>query len=54
MVQLSRHYIFEAARKVNPKVKIIIKYPQRYDGFHERGCDVARETSDFNRIWLGT
>jgi hypothetical protein len=54
MVQLSRHYILAAARKVNPKVKIIIKYPQWYDRFHERGYDVARETADFDRIWVGT
>jgi hypothetical protein len=54
MVQLSRHYILEAARKVNPKVKVIIKYPQWYDQFHERGYDVARETADFDRIWVGT
>jgi hypothetical protein len=54
MVQLSRHYILEAARKVNPKVKIIIKYPQSYDRFHERGYDVVRETADFDRVWVGT
>jgi hypothetical protein len=54
MVQLSRHYILEAARKVNSKVKVIIKYPQWYDQFHERGYDVARETADFDRIWVGT
>jgi hypothetical protein len=54
MVQLSRHYILEAAHKVNPKVKVIIKYPQWYDQFHERGYDVARETADFDRIWVGT
>ena len=54
LVQLSRHYILEAARKVNPKVKIIIKYPQWYDRFHERGYDVVRESADFDRIWVGT
>ncbi len=54
LVQLSRHYILAAARKVNPKVKLIIKYPQWYDGFHERGYDVVRETADFDRIWVGT
>jgi hypothetical protein len=54
MVQLSRLYILKAARKVNPKVKIIIKYPQWYDRFQERGYDVARETTDFDRIWVGT
>jgi hypothetical protein len=54
MAQLSRRYILEAAYKVNPKVEIIIKYPQWYDQFQERGYDVARETADFDRIWVGT
>ena len=54
LLQLSRHFILEAARKVNPKVKIIIKYPQWYDRFHESGYDVARESADFDRIWVGT
>ena len=54
MVQLSRERILAAARRVNPKVKIIIKYPQWYDRFHERGYEVVRETADFDRIWVGT
>ena len=54
MVRLSRERILEPARRVNPKVQIIIKYPQWYDQFHERGYDVARQTADFDRIWVGT
>jgi hypothetical protein len=54
LVQLSRHYILEAAKKVNPMVKVIIKYPQWYDSFQDRGYDVARESADFDRIWVGT
>ena len=54
MVQLSRDYVLAAARKVNPRVRLIIKYPQWYDRFHERGYDVVRETADFDRIWVGT
>ncbi len=54
LYQLSRLYVLGAARQVNPKVKIIIKYPQWYDHFHERGYDVARETQIFDRIWVGT
>lgn len=54
MVQLSRHCILEAARSVNPRVQIIIKYPQWYDAFHERGYEVIRETKDYDRIWVGT
>ncbi len=54
MVQLSRDRILTPARRVNPKVRLIIKYPQWYDRFHERGYDVALETEDFDRIWVGT
>jgi len=43
-----------AAKQVNPKAQVIIKYPQWYDQFHERGYDVARETAAFDRIWVGT
>jgi len=54
MVSLSRERILGPARRVNPKVSIIIKYPQWYDRFHERGYEVVRETADFDRIWVGT
>jgi hypothetical protein len=54
MVRMSRERILEPARRVNPAVKIIIKYPQWYDRFHERGYEVVRETADFDRIWVGT
>jgi len=54
LVQLSREAILATARRVNPKVQVIIKYPQWYDQFHERGYEVVRETADFDRIWVGT
>jgi hypothetical protein len=54
MVQLSREYALGAARRVNPRVRLIIKYPQWYDQFHERGYEVVRQTGDFDRIWVGT
>jgi len=54
MVRLSQERILQPARRVNPKVKIIIKYPQWYDHFHERGYDVVRQSADFDRIWVGT
>ena len=52
--RVSRERILKPARAVNPKVKIIIKYPQWYDQFHDRGYEVVRETADFDRIWVGT
>jgi len=54
MVRLSRERVLGAAKRVNPRVKLIIKYPQWYDQFHERGYEVIRETADFDRIWVGT
>ncbi len=54
MLDVSRKRILAAAKKVNPKAKIIIKYPQWYDKFHERGYDVVRQTADFDLIWVGT
>ncbi|MEN6427420.1 MAG: hypothetical protein ABFE13_18870 [Phycisphaerales bacterium] len=54
MVKVSRERILKPARAVNPKVRIIIKYPQWYDQFHNRGYEVVQETADFDRIWVGT
>jgi hypothetical protein len=54
MVRLSRDRVIAPARKVNPRVRFIIKYPQWYDNFHNRGYEVLRETQDFDRIWVGT
>jgi hypothetical protein len=54
MVRMSRDRILGPARKVNPNVKIIIKYPQWYDDFHNRGYEVLRETADYDKIWVGT
>jgi hypothetical protein len=54
MVQMSRARVLGAARKVNPKTRLIIKYPQWYDRFHERGYEVIRQTADFDWIWVGT
>jgi len=54
MVHLSRDRVLAPAKKVNPNVKLIIKYPQWYDNFHERGYEVLRQSADFDRIWVGT
>jgi hypothetical protein len=54
MVRLSQDRILAAAKRVNPKARLIIKYPQWYDRFHERGYEVVRQTADFDRIWVGT
>ena len=54
MVRVSQDRLLVAARRANPKARLIIKYPQWYDQFHERGYEVLRETADFDRTWVGT
>ena len=54
MIKVSRERVLQPAKAVNPNVKIIIKYPQWYDQFHNRGYEVVQETADFDRIWVGT
>jgi hypothetical protein len=54
MIRMSRDRILGPARKVNPDVKIIIKYPQWYEDFHNRGYEVLRQTADYDKIWVGT
>lgn len=54
MLRVSEQDLLSAAKSVNPKVRLIIKYPEWYDRFQDRGYDVARETAAFDRIWVGT
>jgi len=54
MIRLSHERVLGPSKRVNPKARLIIKYPQWYDNFHERGYEVLRETADFDRIWVGT
>ncbi len=54
MLEISRDYVIKPARAVNPDVKLIIKYPQWYDNFHNRGYDVVKQTELFDKIWVGT
>lgn len=54
MNRMARERILGPAKKVNPNVGIIIKYPQWYDDFHNRGYDVMQQTADYDRIWVGT
>jgi hypothetical protein len=53
MVKMSER-IVKASHAVNPKVRVIIKFPQWYDQFHMRGYEVEREPKIFDGIWAGT
>ena len=52
--ELGKPYVVTARARGLSEARLIIKYPQWYDQFHERGYDVARQTAAFDRIWGGT
>jgi hypothetical protein len=54
MLEMSRERVLGPARQVNPNVKIILKFPQWYDHFQDRGYIVDKETALYDRIWVGT
>ena len=42
------------AKAKNPDIRMIIKYPQWYDRFHQFGYDVATEPALFDKVYVGT
>lgn len=54
MLRMAQDRILAASKRINPKVKIILKFPQWYDDFQNRGYDVTRESAAFDGIWVGT
>jgi len=53
LLEKSRKYIMDPARQVRPGVRIIIKYPNWYEGHRENGYDVLRETQQFDAMAVG-
>jgi hypothetical protein len=54
MGDVSRRLILEPARAVNPKVKIVIKYPNWYEHFQGLGYDLDQQSKMFDGIYTGT
>jgi len=54
LVKVADEALLKAARKVNPRARLILKYPQWYDRFHVFGYDVRTHPSRFHAIWAGT
>ncbi len=54
MDDVSRELILGAARAVNPKVKVIIKFPNWYEHFQGNGYDLDQEPRLFDGIYTGT
>ena len=54
MSDAGRELVVEPAKRVNPKVKVIIKYPNWYDHFHGLGFNLEEEPLYFDGLWTGT
>jgi hypothetical protein len=54
MDEASRELVLGPARAVNPKVKIVIKFPNWYEHFQANGYDLDQEPKLFDGIYTGT
>ncbi|MBR5655142.1 MAG: hypothetical protein IKW98_00440 [Prevotella sp.] len=54
MADAGRELVVNPAKAVNPKVKVIIKYPNWYDHFHGLGFNLEEEPIYFDGLWTGT
>jgi len=52
--EAARNLILAPARKVNPKVRVVIKYPNWYDHFHGLGFNLETGPQIFDAIYTGT
>jgi hypothetical protein len=54
MTKAGEELVIKPAKKVNPKVKVIIKYPNWYDHFQGLGFDLSTGPAIFDGVWTGT
>jgi len=54
MTEVSRDLVLDVARSVNPKVKVIIKYPNWYEHFQGVGYNLEVQPKIFDEIYTGT
>jgi hypothetical protein len=53
ILKQSKKYIIDAAKEINPKAKVIIKYPDWYECHRQNGYDVYKETLQFDKMAVG-
>jgi hypothetical protein len=54
MREVSRDLVLGPAHQENPRVHVIIKYPNWYEHFHGLGYDLGQEAHLFDAIYTGT
>lgn len=53
VAEQSKLHLVDAAKKVRPDCRVIIKYPNWYEGHRQHGYDVARQTPQFDGVSVG-
>ena len=53
LLEESKKYIIDPAKEINPRVQVIIKFPNWYEGFAENGYDVYDEVHQFDKMAVG-
>ena len=54
MRKVSTELVLKPARAINPKIKMIIKYPNWYEHFQGLGYDLQKQSHWFDGIYTGT
>ena len=54
LTEAGQNLVIKPAKKVNPKVKVIIKYPNWYDHFQGLGFNLQTGPQIFDGVWTGT
>lgn len=54
MTEVSQKYVVDPAKRVNPKVNMIIKYPNWVESYHENGYNPETQKDIFDEIYVGT
>ena len=54
LTRVAQSVFVDPARQTNPRITMIVKYPQWYDRFHLFGYDTQTLPRLFDRVWVGT
>ncbi|NLY88889.1 MAG: permease [Firmicutes bacterium] len=54
MEEISREVVIKTAKKVNPRVKMVIKYPNWYEYYQNTGYNLEAQPEIFDLIYTGT
>ncbi|MFP4466687.1 MAG: hypothetical protein ACLFP1_06530 [Candidatus Goldiibacteriota bacterium] len=54
MYDTAKKYIIEPAKKTNKKALLVLKLPQWYEEYYEKGYDITRLTEIFDELAVGT